>query len=234
MRALNLISCIVVFSAALMFATFAQADTISMTLDHFVATTGSNNPAGPWASATFTQVNSTTVSLVLQALPGLGSSYLVSWGFNSSVPVSDLTITAANAFTAGKVASYNKPQNFFEPIINLPPYEYQFSFGITFLNSHFELNPPWYYGGPGNLTFTITSTVPISAATFDIGTPQAPHYLSEGLISDTGGGLWGAATTAAVLAGSPGVVPTPAGFAGGLLLLSGIGLAAGRMRRQIV
>jgi len=199
-----------------------RADTLTFTLDTNVGSYGSltpPSPTGPWASATFTQVNDYEVTLDLHALPGLESSFISAWGFNSSVSVSDLTIVAADVGTLVKVAGLIAPDTFFEP-----PSTPVYSFGFSFNDGAFAINPPFYffpYYLAEDLNFDIFSSVPISAATFDEDTNTAP-LVTEALIKDSNGGVWGASTGTTV--GVSASVPTPSAASAGLVLLAGLGL----------
>ena len=213
-----------VFAASIgiaMLASSVRADQAIFTLDTNVGSYGTGSPPdpnGPWATATFTQVDDHTVTLDLHALPALGNSFISSWGFNSSDPVSDLSLTT-DLPTFVKVAGLFAPDTFFEP-----PFTPVYSFGFSFYDSTFMIDPPFYfypYYLPEDPTFTITSiSNPISAATFNTTGNTAP-YVTEALIKDSNGGVWGASTGPSTGSGQPSV-PVPNAAISGLVLMAGL------------
>jgi hypothetical protein len=215
------------FVAALglcLMAQFARADQVIFTLDTNVGSYGPLNPPdpnGPWATATFTQLDSNDVELDLHGLPALDGSFISSWGFNSTDDVSDLTFAALDVGTLVKVAALLEPDTFYEP-----PFTPVYSFGFSFYDSTFALNPPFYffpYYLADDLTFIITSNAnPISAASFFTTGNTAPYY-TEALIKDSGGGVWGASTGPSIGAGGP-AVPAPSSALAALVLMSGLGI----------
>ena len=203
-------------------ASAVRADQVIFTLDTNVGSFGSGSPPdpnGPWATATFTQVDDHTVTLDLHALAALGTSFISTWGFNSTDPASDL-VFSTDVPTFVKVAGILAPDTFYEP-----PFTPVYTFGFTFFDSTFMINPPFYfypYYLPEDPTFTITSLVnPISAATFNTTGDTSP-FVTEALIKDINGGVWGASTGAGVGAGTG--VPAPSSAVAGLVLMCGLGL----------
>jgi len=67
-------------------ASLVKADSVLFTLDTTAGTYGTHNPAGPWATATFTQDDAHTVTLDLHALPGLGHSFISGWALIPLLP----------------------------------------------------------------------------------------------------------------------------------------------------
>lgn len=189
-----------------------RADTITFILNISVHTSGQLNPpnaTGPWLEAIFNQIDSHTVSLVLEPLSGLAGSYVNGWGFNSSDPTSDLNFTASSStIAANQIASMPIPDQFFQPTSD--PNSPKFSFGFVFNDNSFtsSSNEP---------TFTIKSTTnSISAATFALATASTSPLYSEADIEASGNhtGVVYAAVEA----------PAPSAAAVLIVLLSGVGL----------
>jgi hypothetical protein len=223
--------CSILFVVAIgfgMIASQGRADTVTLTLDKVVATFAFGpSPALPpvgstvpgYASATFTQstTNLNSVTLDLHA-PQLGSGNVVSWGFNSSVAVSHLTIDAANPATVLMFAPPPTPgYEFFLPFSS--PI---FNFGLTFNNGSFVQGSP-------DAVFTITSNAgALTAENFNLVISSSQGYSSEIEVVEPDAGIFNAqnGTTlgGSIIGSSTSIaIPNPPGVNAGLALLGALG-----------